>query len=164
MPTLMFHTAGAERALASAGAYERSEVLAVSERKRVCLQLAYDAAGASGYPVVVPFVSFEETAPAVDADAWFAIGAPDATPTATSLTGAVPSGADYTLAPGAALVTASPLAIKPMAAASGATNELRNAVSVDLSVVPGARWFHFAVAEVGATGTPGSLLATATVG
>lgn len=163
MPTPMFHTAGAERTLAASGAYEYSEILSVSERKLVCLQLAYDAAAIGGYPVLIPLVSFAQDAPAAGDDAWFAMPASDGMPTPTSLSGALPAGADYTLAPSVGLVDVKPLAVRPMAAASATTNEIRQSIALDLSSVPGARWLQFAIAEVGVTATPGAALVTASV-
>lgn len=164
MPTPIYSTAGAERTLAASGAYEYSEILKVAEKKLVCLQLAYDAAAIGGYPVILPLVSYAEDAPAATDDAWFAMPASDGVPAATSLSGALPAGADYTLAPSVGLVDVRPLAVKPLAAATATTNEVRQSIALDLSSVPGARWLLLAIAEVGVTATPGAALVTATVG
>lgn len=163
MPTPIYSTAGAERTLAASGAYEYSEILRVAEKKLACLQLAYDAAAIGGYPVIIPLVSYAEDAPAVGDDAWFAMPASDGMPTPTSLSGALPAGADYTLAPGVGLVDVRPLAVRPLAAATATTNEVRQSIALDLSSVPGARWLMVAIAEVGVTATPGAALVTATV-
>lgn len=162
-PTPMFHTAGAEKALAGSGAYSRSDsVISVAEKRTVCLQLAYDAAAAGGYPLIFPQVSFSEETPAADDDSWQFLPAVDGIVTPTTISGAAPSGADYTLAPQAGVMVARPLAVQPMGAATAGTNEIRQTVGISLDGVPGARWFQFIVAEVGATGSPGSLLVTAT--
>lgn len=164
MPTPIYSTSGAERTLAASGAYEYSEILKVAEKELVCLQLAYDAAAIGGYPVIIPLVSYAEDAPAATDDAWFAMPATDGVPAATSLSGALPAGADYTLAPSVGLVDVRPLAAKPLAAATGTGNEVRQSIALDLSSVPGARWLLLAIAEVGVTATPGAALVTATVG
>mgnify|MGYP000673887531 CR=1 FL=1 len=164
MPTPIYSTSGAERTLAASGAYEYSEILKVAEKKLVCLQLAYDAAAIGGYPVILPLVSYAENQPSPTDDAWFAMPATDGVPAATSLSGALPAGADYTLAPSVGLVDVRPLAVKPLAAATATSNEVRQSIALDLSSVPGARWLMFAIAEVGVTATPGAALVTATVG
>lgn len=164
MTTNLYHNAGSERTLAASGAYEYSDVLQVAGRDLVCLQLAYDAAAIGGYPVILPLVSYAENQPAAGDDVWFALPATDGVPAATSLSGALPAGADYTLAPSVGLVDVRPLAVKPLAAATATTNEVRQSIALDLSSVPGARWLMFAIAEVGVTATPGAALVTATVG
>lgn len=163
MPTPIYSTAGAERTLAASGAYEYSEILRVAEKKLACLQLAYDAAAIGGYPVIIPLVSYAEDAPDVGDDAWFTLPASDGMPTPTSLSGALPAGADYTLAPSVGLVDVRPLAVRPLAAATATTNEVRQSIALDLTSVPGARWLMVAIAEVGVTATPGAALVTATV-
>ena len=163
MTTNLYHNAGAEKTLAASGAYEYSDVLQVAGRNLACLQLAYDAAAIGGYPVIIPLVSYAEDAPAVGDDAWFALPASDGMPTPTSLSGALPAGADYTLAPSVGLVDVRPLAVRPSAAAAAATNEIRQSIALDLTSVPGARWLMVAIAEVGVTATPGAALVTATV-
>lgn len=159
----MYSNAGAEKTLPASGAYEYSEILSIAGRKLVALQVAYDPAAVGGYPVLLPLVSYAEDAPDAGADSWYALPASDGLPTATTLTGALPAGADYTLAPSVGLVDVRPLVVRPTAAATGAGNEVRQSVALDLSSVPGARWLQLAVAEVGVTASPGALLVTATV-
>jgi hypothetical protein len=159
----MFHTAGAEKALAASGAYSRSDaIISVAEKRAVCLHLAYDAAAAGCYPLIFPMVSFSEETPAADDDSWYFLPAIDGVVTATTIAGAAPSGADYTLVPQAGVMLTRALAVQPMGEATAASDEIRQAVGVSLAGAPGARWFQFIVAEVGETGTPGSLLVTAT--
>lgn len=160
----LYHQGGAEKTLPASGAFEYSEILNVGAKELVGLQVAYDAAAIGGYPVIIPLVSYASDQPATTADEWFAMPASDGVPAATSLSGALPAGADYTLAPSVGLVDVRPLAVKPLAAATATTNEVRQSIALDLSSVPGARWLLLAIAEVGVTATPGAALVTATVG
>lgn len=156
--TAIYSTAGAERTLAASGAYERSDLIVRVEGQRVItLTIAYDAAGVGGYPVIIPLVSNAGTKPAAGDDAWSQMPINDGTWTNTVLSGALASGSDFTQNPGVGLTEVRGLALKPMAAAVGATDEVR--ISVPLQVA-GFRWFQFQIAEVGNTGAPGAALVT----
>lgn len=161
--TAIYSTSGAEKTLPASGAWEYTSALSVADRETICLHVAYDPAATGGYPVIIPFVSYADAEPAAGADSWFALPASDGLPASTTYTGAVPSGADYTFAPGFGQVDVRALAVRPMAAAAAASNEVRQTIAIDLrrSAV-GARWIQFAIAEVGATGSPGAALITAT--
>lgn len=157
----MWSTAGAEKALAAAGAYTFSDVIVpCAEERTITLLVAYDSAAAGGYPVIIPLGSCASSQPAAGDDSWFVLPASDGTWTNTVLAGAVPSGADWTQNPGMGLSEVRCLAIKPMAGAVGAGDEVR--IAITLNVAP-FRYFQFAVAEVGATGTPGALLVNASL-
>lgn len=158
---VIFSTGGAERTLEAAGAYARTDVVSVKDARTLAISIAYDAAGAGGYPVLIPLASNAEEEPAVGDDAWFTVPVSDGLVTTTTLAGALASGADFTQAPGLGLVDVRGTAIKPMAGASGASDEVR--VLVLLHVAP-YRWIHFQIAEVGATGTPGAAKISASVG
>lgn len=159
--TAMWSTAGAEKALAASGAYSFSDVIVpCAEERTITLLVSYDAAAAGGYPVIIPLGSCASTQPAAGDDSWFVLPASDGTWTNTVLSGAVPTGADWTQNPGMGLAEVRCIAIKPMAAAVGTGDELR--IAITLNVAP-FRYFQFAIAEVGATGSPGAVLINASM-
>lgn len=159
--TTMWSTAGAEKALAAAGAYTFSDVIVpCAEERTITLFLAYDAAAAGGYPVIIPLGSCASSQPAAGDDSWFTLPASDGTWTNTVLAGAVPSGADWTQNPGMGLSEVRGVAVKPMAGAVGASDEVRIAITLNVAAF---RYFQFAIAEVGNTGTPGSALVNASL-
>lgn len=158
--TLLFHTAGAatEKALAASGAYTASNVIVpVHSARKITIFFAYDAAAIGGYPVIIPLVSCASVAPAAADDSWFTMPVADGTFTSTVFTGALPAGQDFTLSPGLGLATVAGLAIKPMPAALATSDEVRAAITLDVSAF---RYLQILVAEVGVTATPGSVLAT----
>jgi hypothetical protein len=150
-PTTIFTSA----ALAASGAWTRSDIVSVEGARRVVLEIDYDPAGTSGYPVIVPLVSNTVAAPAAGDDSWFQMPVWDGSVTAGALTGTLPTGADYTLSQPQGVAITYGLAVR-LSAAAGATDEFRQALVLDVTPY---RWFHFIVAEVGATGTPGTLSA-----
>jgi hypothetical protein len=81
----------------------------------------------------------------------------DGTFASTVFTGALPAGQDFTLSPGLGLATVAGLAIKPMPAALATSDEVRAAITLDVSAY---RYFQLIIAEVGVTATPGSALIT----
>lgn len=159
--TTMWSTAGAEKALAASGAYTFSDVIVpCAEERTITLLVSYDSAAAGGYPVIIPLGSCASSSPAAGDDSWFTLPASDGTWTNTVLAGAVPSGADWTQNPGLGLSEVRGTAIKPMAAAVGTGDELR--IAIVINVAP-FRYFQFAIAEVGNTGNPGSVLVNASL-
>lgn len=147
-----------EKTLAASGAYSYSDVIVPCATARtITLFLSYDPAAIGGYPVIIPLVSCSAAVPANNDDSWFQVPISDGTFTVSTLTGALPAGADFTVAPGVGVSQVRGLAIQPCAAAAAGTNEVR--VAVTLNIAP-YRFFQFVVAEVGATGSPGALLAT----
>jgi hypothetical protein len=159
--TTMWSTAGAEKALAASGAYTFSDVIVpCAEERIITLLVAYDSAAAGGYPVIIPLGSCATSQPAAGDDSWFILPASDGTWTNTVLAGAVPSGADWTQNPGMGLSEVRGIAIKPMAAAVGTSDEVR--IAITLNIAP-FRYFQFAIAEVGNTGSPGACLINASL-
>lgn len=151
----------ASAALAASGAWTRSSIISVARMRKLTLFIDYDPAGSAGYPAIVPFITNGTVAdpmsqPAAGDDAWFQLSTYDGTVTAGALTGTLPTGADYTLAQPQGVTIAYPLAIR-LTAAANATDEYRQAIVLDVSC---AKWFHFIAAEVGNTGSPGTLAVT----
>lgn len=147
----------ASAALAASGAYTRSSIISVDAARFISLQCDYDphASSTAGYPMIVPLVSNADDEPAAGDDSWFQMPITDGTLTAGTLAGAVPSGADYTLAQDQGVVTVYGLAVR-LAASQANTNEYRQAVDLDVTRY---RWFHFIVGEVGDTTNPGTFSA-----
>lgn len=153
--TNLWTTGGAERILAAAGAYTHGDAIVdVRMARQIHLEIFYRAGAAGGYPILLPQVSIEDAESLAGADVWTDLPVTDGVVTTTVLAGAVPSGADWTQDPGKGLVDLRGLAIKPMAAAIGTADRVRMSAILR---VDSARWFQIAVAERGATGTPGYL-------
>lgn len=140
-------------ALASSGAWTRSSIVNVANARKIVLEIDYDAAAASGYPIILPLVSNADDQPAADADSWFQMSVWDGSITAGALTGTLATGSDFTLAANQGVCISHGLAVR-LAASSGASDEHRIAIPLDVSAF---KWFHFQAAEVGATGSPGTL-------
>lgn len=139
--------------LAASGAWTRSSIVEVRGARRITLMVDYDPAAISGYPVIIPLVSCATVQPAAGDDSWFRPTVWDGSVTAAALTGTLATGTDFTISQNNGIVLMHPLAIR-FAAASAATDEYRPAVPIDVTPY---RWFHFQVAEVGATANPGTL-------
>lgn len=146
----------ASATLGASGAYARSSIVPVQGARKITLFVEYDPAASSGYPMIVPLVSSAADAPAAGDDSWFQVPVSDGALTPGALSGTLPAGADYTLAQPQGVAIVYGLAVR-LAAAAGATNEYRQAITIDVSPY---RWLHFLVAEVGATGSPGDFAAT----
>lgn len=145
----------AAAALAASGAWTRSSVVSVEGVRKLTLLVDYDAGAIGGYPGIVCLGSCEIDEPAAGDDSWFQLSVWDGSVTAGALSGTLPTGADYTLAQPQGVAIAYPLAIR-LTAATNATDEYRQAVTVDVTPF---RWFHIIAAEVGVTATPGTLSA-----
>jgi hypothetical protein len=139
--------------LSASGAWTRSSIVSVIGVRRITIFADYDPAATSGYPVIVPLVSNALEQPAAGDDSWFQMPVWDGSVTAGALTGTLPTGADYTLSQSQGVALTYGLAVR-LAGASAATDEYRQAITLDVTPY---RWFHFIAAEVGATGSPGAL-------
>lgn len=126
-----------------------SAVVGVSQFRRVTLWISADVGAAGAYAHIVPLVSAEAAQPAIGDDSWYALAERDASAVATLLTGAVPTGADFTIAPEWAVVTCRPLVIRTELGDAG-TDKIRMAVTIDVSH---ARWLYVATEEVSANMT-----------
>lgn len=143
---------------AASGAYSATSVLKVTGYRTITLLLNIDAAAAGGFPSIVPrgaavHTGAQDTPPAFGDDVWYCFGVTDGVPVATLGTGTRATGVDYTNSPEFGRMKFRPLEIVSEAH-DGATDEIRMAVSLDISW---CRWFSIEYAEDGATGTPGAI-------
>lgn len=122
-----------------------SGIVNVEMFRTVTLWIKASADAASAYAHIVPLVSASEAEPAQGDDSWFGLSIADAAPTDTLLTGTVPTGADYTIAPEWGVVKCRPLVIRTIESDAN-TDEIRMAVTLN---VTHARWMYIACEEVG---------------
>ena len=144
----------ASAALAASGAWSRSSIVDVAAARKLTLLLDYDPAAVAGAPHLILLGACTADAPAAGDDSWFMLTATDGSITAAVSTGTVPTGADYTVVQVMGTATLQQMIYK-LAAATNAADEIRAAVTIDVTPF---RWFHFIAAEVGVTGTPGTLV------
>ncbi len=151
----LWTASGAEKILAASGAYTHGDAIVdVRMARSIHLELFYRAGAAGGYPILLPQVSIADTEPSAGDDVWTDMQVTDGVVTTTVLTGTVPTGADWTQDPGKGLVDVRGVALKPMAAAVGTSDRVRQSLVLRVDT---ARWFQIAVAERGVTANPGYL-------
>lgn len=121
----------------------KSGVYSVADARRIALWVKYSGNAAGGYAHIVPLVSAEGEEPAIADDSWFGLGIVEASATGTLLTGTMPTGADYTIAPEWGVVKSLPTVIRTEEA-DGASDEVRMCVVLD---VTHARWLYVAAEE-----------------
>lgn len=122
-----------------------SSVVELYDYRYVTLYIKGSADAASAYAHVIPLISSASSTPAVADDSWYGLCERDSTATATPLTGSLPTGADYTIAPEWAVVTCRPIVIR-LEASDANTDEIRLAVTLN---VAHAKYLYVAVEEVG---------------
>jgi hypothetical protein len=143
-----------EAALAASGDWTRGTgVLDVQNCRSLALFCKYNPAAIGGYPHIVLLVSNAQDAPAVGDDSWYALPMTDGTMTEVTLDTGLPSGADFTAAPGWGEVLVRGLVLRPDAA-DAASDEIRQAIEVRVAPY---RWVQLMVAEKGVTASPGTL-------
>ena len=147
-----------DTACAASGAWTYTAIVSPKDGmwRRMRLILELDAQAIGNIVALLPLVSFSEDAPASGADDWFMLGTTDGTVTATTMTGTVATGADYTLTPGQLVATAKGLVLSN-AAATATTDEIRMVFpAIDIT---GVRHIQIAYAESvsGITATPSKI-------
>lgn len=152
----------ASAALATSGAWTRSDIVNVERFRTITLFVDYDpdASSTAAYPAIVGLVSNSQEEPAAGDDEWYQIPVWDGSLTAGTLAGTLPTGADYTIAQDQGVALVYGLAIR-LAASSAASNEYRQAIVIDVAPY---KYFHFIVAEVGDTTNPGTFSALFSLG
>ncbi len=153
--TLLIHDNGAEITPAASNAYTAAQagVIACLGARRMHIWLQVDAGAASDVIALLVIVSPVADKPAAGADVWYVPAFFDGIPTAGTLTGAVPSGADFSAAPDFARCLHRQLEIRTEPA-DNATDELRTLISIDVSM---AKWVQVAYSQ--AAGTTAKVLA-----
>jgi hypothetical protein len=121
-----------------------SAIVSVADARRIMLWIRADVGAAGAYAQIIPLLSAKKAAPALGDDQWFAPAVIDSTPTDTLLTGTLPAGADYTIAPEWRVLKAGPMVIRTIDGDAG-TDKVRMVVSLD---VTGALWLYVACEEV----------------
>ena len=122
-----------------------SSIVALGDSRYVTLWISASADAASAYAHIIPLVSAAESQPALGDDSWYGLPERDTTAVATLLTGTLPSGADYTIAPEWAVVTCRPLVIRTETSDAN-TDEIRMSVTLEVSH---AKWMYVTCEEVG---------------
>jgi len=146
--------------LASSGAYVNADwVISVIHARRLNIDIAYDPAASTGRPGIIVLCSNAADIPGLTDDSWYSLPATDGIVTATTLGGAVPSGADYTAAPDWGAVLSDKLLLLPRAAANAA-DEIRQRFIIN---VESCRYILLAFGEHGDTANPGNLTVTYSV-
>lgn len=123
-----------------------SGIVSVYDATDVTLWIKASADAASAYAHLVVNVSGAATAPAQGDDSWYQPPLADQTPTDTLLTGSVPTGADYTIAPEWGIVKIRPMVLRTIDSDAN-TDEIRMAQTI---ILPrGSRWMYLFAEEVG---------------
>ena len=87
-----------------------SGIVSVKNFRKVTLWIIASVDAANAYAHIIPLVSGKKDLPLIGDDSWFGLSIVDVTPTPTLLAGTLQTGADYTIAPEWAVVTARPFA------------------------------------------------------
>jgi hypothetical protein len=122
-----------------------SSIVSLGDNRCVTLWITASADAASAYAHIVPLVSAAASEPELGDDSWYGLPERDAAATATLLTGSLPTGADYTIAPEWAVITSRPLVIRTETSDAN-TDEIRMTVTLN---VAHAKWLYVFAEEVG---------------
>jgi hypothetical protein len=124
-----------------------SSIVSVYGGTQVTLWIKANVGAAGAYAHLVLNVSGLAAAPAQADDSWYQPTIADITPTDTLLTGSVPTGADYTIAPEWGIVKLRPIVMRTIDGDAN-TDQIRMAQTITLP--RGARWMYlFAEEAVG---------------
>lgn len=148
-------------ALPASGAWRQSEMLNVEHMRRVTFRLSYNASASTttGYPLIqvyacgYPLDPATGLEPLIGDDVWHAPMITDGSVTATTTTGTLPTGADWTNGPLFNLQSQRTLLLKPSAAVAN-SDKVRQKFSVD---VTDDFFVYIIAAEVGDTTNRGTL-------
>lgn len=127
--------------------FQASSVVDVSSARQITLLIDFDAGGAGNIPDIIPLFSADNAQPAATDDSWFAPNETDGSITAATVGGTGLSGADFTLQPEYANVTARPLLLR-LETSDAASDEYRLAVTLRCDW---ARYFHCQFADSSGT-------------
>lgn len=143
----------ASAALAASGAFTDSGIIDLEGARRITLRVYYSGGAIGGYPVLIPRVSAQAAQPAaVTTDVWEDMTIQDlSSPSETLLTGTMP--ATETGAPEWGVTKLLPLALRTKEV-DATSNKQRLKIPLDVSE---DFWFSLRYAELGQTGTPGTL-------
>tara|TARA_R100001244_G_scaffold53662_2_gene46586 strand:- start:6379 stop:6906 length:528 start_codon:yes stop_codon:yes gene_type:complete len=132
--------------------WARSDVFSLGRASALGLEISYNVAAAGQQVEMGVVVSNAKDQPAADADIWYFLSVLDASPTDAVLTGTVPTGADWSVAPefGKVKVRGS---ILQSIASDTTSDKIRLAVAFEMQPW---RWCHVVYRELGG-GTAGSL-------
>ena len=121
-----------------------SGIVNVEQFRFVTFWIKASVDAANAYAHIVPLVSASEAAPAQGDDSWYGVSISDIAPTDTLLTGTLPTGADYSIAPEWGVVKSRPIVIRTIDGDAN-TDEIRMTVTIN---VTHARWMYIACEEV----------------
>ncbi len=122
-----------------------SSIVSVNGGTEVTLWIKASADAASAYAQMVVNLSGLAAAPALGDDSWYQPAIADLAPTDALLTGSVPTGADYTIAPEWGVIKLRPLVLRTIDSDAN-TDEIRMAITIRLP--RGARWMYLFAEEV----------------